>query len=203
MTRWPARDAVLHLRDRVASLHVDACCLAHERVIFEKGSAKRLSRGVGVEPSLARTGLCPAEHRARQLSCAHTTARYALGESVLALHERGVLTDEEAREFQAEVDGISESIHQTDWNKGDAEARHALMREGAAGIETSILGVRETELWIAELVQRHHSCVERLQRLRKHILESLDTVLLSERTDPESLVGRPLLDEGDAAGSQG
>ena len=200
MTRLLAPDdAVFRLRDRVASLHVHACGLVHEQVIFEKERAKRLSRGIGVEPALARVGLCSDEYRARQLSCAHTTARYVLGDAVLALHDRGALADEEARELQAEIESISESIHRTDWSKGEAEARHALMRERAAATATSIFGLGETERWIAELVERHHRCVERLQRLREHILQRLDSVLVSGGIGPEGLARRPQLDEGDAA----
>ena len=196
----PARDALLRLRDQVASLHVHACGLAHERVIFETGQAKRLSRGIGVEPALLRTGLCPAEHRARQLSCAHTTARYALADAILALHERGALSDGEAHACQSEINSIADSIHQTDWSKGEAEARYALMQERAAEGATAVLGVPEAEQWIAELVERHQRCVEQLRRLQEHILQRLNSALLSGRIDPESPVGRQLLDEGDAAG---
>lgn len=199
MTRLP-RDPI-HLRDGVTSLRVDACCLSHEQVTFDEGRAGRVSRGIGVEPALRRVGLCSAEHRAAQLSCAHTTARYVLGDAVLALHERGAVSDAEAGELQAEIESISESIHQTDWSKGEAEARYALMREHAAGIATSLPGMHETELWIAELVQRHLTCVERLQHLRDHLIRRLDTVLLSGGTAPETLAG--LLDEGDTAGRQG
>ncbi|MGH7674952.1 MAG: hypothetical protein ACREMV_06740 [Gemmatimonadales bacterium] len=191
----------ISLRERVASLRVEACGLTHEQVIFDKGQARRVSRGVGVEPALRRVGLCSDEHRAGQLSCAHTTARYVLGDAVLALHERGAVSDDEARELRAEIESVSDSIHQTDWSKGEAEARYALMRERGAGTAASMPD--EMELRIAELIERHGRCVERLQHLREHILRSLDVSRFSGAIGPETHVWRPLLDEGDAAGRQG
>ena len=187
MTRFPARDSVPQLRDEVASFHAHACRLAHEQVIFEDGRAKRLSRGIGLEPALGRVGLCAAEHRARQLSCAHTTARYVLVDAVVVLQEHEILTAAEAQALRLEIEEISDTIHATDWSKGEAEACYALTRERAVDGVTS-----EAERRIAELVESHQRCVERLQRLQRHILDKLEEVLFS-------LVGQQLLDHDDTA----
>ena len=186
----PARDALLGLREQVASLHVRPCRLAHEQVILEDGKAKRRSRGLGIEPALLRVGLCPAEHRARQLSCAHTTARYALENAILALHDHGALNEGESHALQAQLGHISETIHQTDWSKGEAEAHHALMQERAARGETPVLEVPEGDRRIAELVELHQGCVEQLRHMHDRILRKLDAVLLSRDIDPESPVRR-------------
>jgi hypothetical protein len=136
----PVRDALLRLRDQLVSLQVDACRLTHEQVIFEKGQAKRRSCGIGVEPAFCRIGLCPDRHRARQLSCAHTTARDVLADVLLALHERGVFSEGEAHAFRSEIQEIADVIHQTDWSKGEAEARYARLREHSAQSATPVLG---------------------------------------------------------------
>ena len=184
----PARDASLGLREQVASLTVRPCRLAHEQVIVEDGQAKRRSRGLGIEPALLRVGLCPAEHRARQLSCAHTTARYALENAILALRDQGALSEGASHALQAQLGHISETIHQTDWSKGEAEVRHALIQERAARGETSVLEAPEGERRIAELVERHQGCIEPLRQMRDQILQRLDAALLSRGTDPETSV---------------
>ena len=135
---------------------------------------ERLSRGIGLEPALGRVGLCAAEHRARQLSCAHTTARYVLVDAVVVLQEHEILTAAEAQALRLEIEEISDTIHATDWSKGEAEACYARLRERAV-----VDGVTaEAERRIAELVGNHQRCVERLQRLQRHILDKLEEVLL-------------------------
>ena len=149
--------------------------------------AKRRSRGLGIEPALLRVGLCPAEHRARQLSCAHTTARYALENAILALRDHGALSEGESHALQAQLGHVSETIHQTDWSKGEAEARRALMKERTARRETPVLEAPEGERRIAELVERHQGCVEPLRNMRDQVLQQrLDAALLSRGGDPES-----------------
>ncbi len=170
----PACDAWLSIREQVASLHVRPCRLAHEQVIVEDGQAKRRSRGIGIQPALLRVGLCPAEHRARQLSCAHTTARYTLENAILALHDRGAIRDSEFHALQAALSHISETIHQTDWSNGEAETRYALMQERVAEGGPSVLEVPEGKRQIAELVERHQRCVEQLRQMRDQILQLLD-----------------------------
>ena len=197
MTRSPARDSLLRLRDAIASLQVDACRLAHEQVIVVGGRVKRVSRGIGWEPALGRVGLCAAEHRARQLACAHTSARHVLADGVLVLQAREVLGAAEAQALRREIEEVSDTIHATDWSKGEAEARYALMRERSdAG------GVSEAEAQLAELVESHRRCVERLRRLQGHVVARPDAILSGTGPDPERPLGSSLLDHDDAARRQ-
>ncbi|HVK94067.1 MAG TPA: hypothetical protein VM571_05010 [Noviherbaspirillum sp.] len=171
-------EVLFGLRERVASLQVLPCRLAHEQVVLEHGFAKRRSRGIGIEPALVRTGLCPSGFRSRQLSCAHTTARYVLERAIDALEKKAVLSVDEAGRLRADLHRISNSIHQADWSKGEAEARYALLMEQGTMTETPVsASLLAEQQRLTELGNHHHDAVQELRCLHSQLLGYLDSVL--------------------------
>lgn len=169
------REALLSLRERIASLQVLPCRLAHEQVVLQDGLALRRSQGMGIEPALVRAGLCPGALRVRQLSCAHTSARNALMRAIETMGKESVLAEEDAERLKADLQRISDSIHETDWNKNASEARYALLLEkGPEGMPALLDEKRR----LAELASCHLAASEELSRMHGALLEYLDGALV-------------------------
>ena len=170
-------DALSRLRDHIATLQVLPCRLAHEQVILEHGIAQRRSQGLGVESAFVRVGLCPSDLRSHQLSCAHTTARNVLEHAITRLSEAALLSHDDARQLSADLHRISNSIHETDWHKNEAEVRYALLVEqGTASGSTSSALLKEKQ-HLASLVDRHQESAKELQRIHALVLARLDSAL--------------------------
>lgn len=168
------RETLLSLRECIAVLQVLPCRLAHEQVVLQDGHALRRSQGMGFEPALVRTGLCPGPLRARQLSCAHTSARDVLMRAIETMGKESVLAEGDAERLKADLRRISDSIHETDWNKNASEARYALLLEqGREGIPALLDEKRR----LAELVSRHLTASEELNQMHGMLLDRLDDAL--------------------------
>lgn len=174
----PDLEVLSNLRERVASLQVLPCRLAHERVLIENGLAKRRSQGIDCEPLFVRAGLCPKEFRSRQLSCAHTLARDTFEQAIDASEQQGVLGHEEASRLRDDLRRLAHVIHSTDWMKSAAEVRYALLREQETKKEfPAPESVLEEKRQLAELVERHQEAAEELRRMHALLLERIDSVL--------------------------
>lgn len=167
-------ETLLSLRERIASLEVLPCRLAHEQVVLQGGLAQRRSQGMGLEPALVRTGLCPGSLRARQLSCAHTSARDVLMRAIETMGKESLLAEGDAERLTADLRRISDSIHETDWNKNASEARYALLLEQGPHEGPALLDEKRR---LAELVSRHQAASEELSRMHGMLLECLDRAL--------------------------
>ncbi|HYD94605.1 MAG TPA: hypothetical protein VEC01_04705 [Noviherbaspirillum sp.] len=163
------------LRDQVASLRVQSCCLSHERVVMEEGAAKRRSQGTGLEPVLIRVGLCPKAVRSQQLSCAHTLARHTFAHAIEVAEQQGILGGEEANRLREELQRIDHVIHTADWAKSEAEVRYALLREQEAAGNPATATKLEAERQLTELIERHRAAAEWLRRIHRLLLERIDS----------------------------
>jgi hypothetical protein len=173
------------LRDRLATLEVAKCRLAHERVAQRDGLVIWQSRGES-ERLVVRRGLCNWEIRRQQLSCAHTTARYLLQDALTALHRAGEMSEETRASLHGQVTAIADTIHGLDTRKYDAEKLMALAaermvlnaRENQVADPQLATDVAAAEAAVAALEQEHGECVERLLALRSRILELLDAIIV-------------------------
>jgi hypothetical protein len=170
----PDADLLSALRERVASLQVLPCRLAHERVLIENGLAKRRIQGAGMEQELVRVGLCPSAIRSRQLSCAHTRAHDVFEQAIRTAAQANLLHPEEAGQMRSAVRRIALAIYMTDSRKNQAEVRHALLLERQAADEAA--PVREE---LEELIRQHGVLAAELAVIRERLLERLDAATAS------------------------
>lgn len=178
----PESYTLLALRECIASLTVHSCRLLHERVVIQHGMARRRSQGIGLEPAFIRIGLCPSSHRSQQLSCAHTTSRNVLEHAIQILEQKGILNTDRATKLRAELQQISNTIHETDRQKNEAEIRYALLQEQELipGNQKHAALVTECH-HIHELIERHEKTVGALRRIHAQLLQEIDTILPTQQ----------------------
>ena len=165
--------AVSEIRERIATMQIVSCRLAHERVRWEDGNIVR--RQLGDEQVPVRQ-LCSSEVRRRRLACAHTTARYSAEQALLDLREAGALSDDACAAFVEELRALGQQIHLLDHRKGDAEKTFALAAETSrlAGDATADASRDEAKALVCVMESEHDGYVERLRDWRDRVLAAAD-----------------------------
>lgn len=171
------------LREQIAALGVVKCRMSHERVVLA-GDPGLPIRAHSSADSYRRIGLCPPEHRARQLGCSHTAARIWLGDAIqaIALHA----AEHTAERLGEELRTLDNAIHLLDHRKGEAEKTlaHALSQAHMLGRDAASLAtLRQTEDELRDMEQQHDAYVEGIAVLRERVLGELDALMQSEQAD--------------------
>lgn len=164
---------VSEIRERMATMQIVSCRLAHERVRWENGSI--VGRQVGAENIPVRE-LCGPEVRRRRLACAHTTARYSAEQALLELGKAGALTEGACAAFVEELHALGHQIQLLDHRKGDAEKAYALAAATSRLAEdaTSDASRDEARSRVRVMESAHDGYVERLRDWRDRVLAVVD-----------------------------
>jgi hypothetical protein len=165
--------AISEIRERIATMQIVSCRLAHERVCWENGSIVR--RQVGEEDIPVRR-LCGADVRRRRLACAHTTARYSAEQALLELRQAGALSEDACAAFVEELHALGHQIHLLDHRKGDAEKTYALAAETSrlAEAATAHASRDEAQSLVRVMESEHDGYVARLRDWRDRVLAAAD-----------------------------
>lgn len=173
-------DDWLMLKERVAGMKVEKCCLTHERVKFENGMP---ARKTGAEDSFYRIGLCDREIRAKQLGCGHTMVRYRLRDIIRALHNSDVMTAEDSSALQQSLDSAGNEIQFIDHRKSAAEKQYAFLQEQLNGAapptDAALFGASEQ---ITAIETQHDAYVEQIAAIRDRVLDYLEAGIAREST---------------------
>lgn len=165
--------AVSEIRERIATMQIVSCRLAHERVRWENGSIVR--RQVGQEHIPVRP-LCSWEVRRRRLACAHTTARYSAEQALLDLRKAGALSEDACAALAEELHALGQQIHLLDHRKGDAEKAYGLAAETSRLAEdaTADASRDEAKSLVRVMESAHDRYVERFRDWRDRVLAAAD-----------------------------
>lgn len=166
----PAADAA-ELRRRLGALRVQACGMAHERVVTDASPSR------SGEAAIRRPPLCAAPRRSGNLACTHSMARTTLGEALRLLAERD--PDGEHATDLALLATIDGGLGPLDHRRYDAETRLAEAR--AAG---DTAGMAQAAALIADSIAAHGAAAALLDGVRSRALAALDAPGLSIRAAP-------------------
>lgn len=171
-------DQLRSLREKIATLCIVKCRMAHERVVRDSATGLPVISRFP-EGSHQRVGLCTPEIRATRLGCSHTSARIQLDDAINLL---GRASGKPAfnSPSSSELAWLNNAIHLLDHRKGEAEKRLAgILDEAHRGGEPGNKDekVREVENEICEMEQLHDDYVERIGQLRERVILEIDRLL--------------------------
>lgn len=172
-------DDWLMLKDCVAKMQTDKCCLSHERVKLENGIPMRSS---DTEDSFHRIGLCARETRDQQLGCGHSMARYRLRDVIRALKNSDILTSEDSTTLEQSLDSASNDIYLLDHRKSNAEKHYAMLQEQLNNPSTqfSKADLIAASEQIASIEIQHDTYVEQIGSIRNRVLSCLEAGIARE-----------------------
>jgi hypothetical protein len=176
MTTEPPRRRIEDMVALIESFHVAQCAMAHERVCFT-ADGRAQTRSDGSARVFVRKGLCDWEHRAGQLSCAHTVARNRLDAIVEELATASIITPQRASALRRDIDDCANMIHETDWAMGEAAKRYAAARDAAPSEGQHSSATEIAAQAVATLERRHAVVVQRLVDLHREILAAARAAL--------------------------
>jgi hypothetical protein len=166
-------DDWIMLKERVALMRAEKCCLAHERVKLENDVPVR---NAAKEDSFCRIGFCSREIRDHQLGCAHTMVRYHLRDIIRVLDNSDIMTAEDSTTLEQLLDSAGNEIQFMDHRKGTAEKHYAILHEqlnnpATQPSEAALLAASEQ---IAVIEIQHDACVKQIGSIRDRILTYLE-----------------------------
>ncbi|WP_156817092.1 hypothetical protein [Rubritalea marina] len=149
--------------------------MKHEKV-------QRSNNGIDPLPcSLSGEGFkrfqyCSNAIRSKRLGCAHTTARIRMLQILDDLPTR-VAPEKQIEQWKSIVQELEQSIIDVDRKKSDAELAHAIQSaeiQREATKKSEIQGkLANTAAHIAELIKTHNHYLDKLERLRNEVLDTL------------------------------
>ena len=171
-------DDWIMLKERVALMRAEKCCLAHERVKSENGVPVR---NTGAEDGFCRIGFCSREIRDHQLGCAHTMVRYQLQDIIRALGNSDIMTAEDSTSLEQLLDSAGNEIQFMDHRKGAAEKHYAILHEqlnnpAMQPSEAALLAASEQ---IAAIDIQHGACVKQIGSIRDRVLAYLEAGIIA------------------------
>ncbi|MFA5017953.1 MAG: aspartyl/asparaginyl beta-hydroxylase domain-containing protein [Methylobacter sp.] len=171
-------DDWIMLKERVALMRAEKCCLTHERVKSENGVPVR---NTGAEDGFCRIGFCSREIRDHQLGCAHTMVRYQLQDIIRALGNSDIMTAEDSTSLEQLLDSAGNEIQFMDHRKGAAEKHYAILHEqlnnpAMQPSEAALLAASEQ---IAAIDIQHGACVKQIGSIRDRVLAYLEAGIIA------------------------
>jgi len=172
-------DDWIMLKERVALMRAEKCCLAHERIKSENGVPVR---NTGAEDGFCRIGFCSRETREHQLGCAHTMVRYQLQDIIRALGNSDIMTAEDSTSLEQLLDSAGNEIQFMDHRKGTAEKHYAILHEqlnnpATQPSEAALLAASEQ---IAAIDIQHGAYVKQIGSIRDRVLTYLEAGISRE-----------------------
>jgi hypothetical protein len=168
-----AMKTVAEIRERIATMQIVSCRLAHERVCWEDGHI--VQRQVGEENVPVRP-LCSSDVRRRRLACAHTTARDSAGQALVELRRAGALSEDACAVLVEELHALGQQVHLLDHRKGDAEKAYALAVETSrlAADATADASRDKAKDLVRAMESEHDGLVARFRDWRDRVLAAAD-----------------------------
>jgi len=172
-------DDWIMLKERVALMRAEKCCLAHERVKSENGVPVR---NTGAEDGFCRIGFCSREIRDHQLGCAHTMVRYQLQDIIRALGNSDIMTAEDSTSLEQLLDSAGNEIQFMDHRKGAAEKHYAILHEqlNNPAMQPSEAALLSASEQIAAIDRQHNACVKQIGSIRDRVLTYLEAGISRE-----------------------
>lgn len=162
------------LCQQLAGFEISLCDMVHERIRRIPGSEQPVLSSL-TEHGYKRVEYCSSDIRTPRLGCAHTMARFRLGDILDAVC--GTYVDaEQIRQWKTRLKKIDDSIICVDRQKSDAELAHA-QRCVACHQSPDDKSLREQlenqAGHIRTLVEAHRQCVKQVEDLRDEVLSVL------------------------------
>lgn len=172
-------DDWLMLKERVAMMSAEKCCLAHESVSLENGLPTPTTC---LENNSRRAELCSKEMRAQQLGCRHTMVRYHLRDIIRALGNSNIMQSEDAAAMEKSLDSLGNQILFLDYCQNTSEKQYAILHEqlkqpAAQPPETELSTASEQ---IAAIAIQHETYVQHIGSIRDRVLSYLEAGIARE-----------------------
>ena len=175
-------ERLIEAGEQLKKLKAVACRMNHERVLIDRTTHLPVA-GTIADIEFERIGLCDSVKRFKNPACGHTMARYEIENALEIMRDH-----DGYRQWCAELNNLTNSIHLLDHQKGEAEKQLAVIIKGKHEAEFDKVKIDSPaqklpfiKRQIAEMEQRHSVYAAQIEDLKNNILEAVNSLIEIEK----------------------